>query len=76
VNDHTLVVAGLESSLDALPPDEVTHWLEQAVYPAIISYQREVADGGNQAALVFWLVESNRLEYRTSEDAYYWCCSG
>ncbi len=76
VNDHTLVVAGLEACIDALPPDEAVAWLEGTVYPAIVSYQREVADGGSQAALVFWLVEHDRLQYRTSDDAYYWHCSG
>jgi len=76
VNDTTLVVAGLESCVDALPPDEAEQWLEHVIYPVIISYQREVADGGNQAALIFWLVEHVRLAYRTSDDAYYWHCSG
>ena len=76
VNDTTLVVAGLESCVDALPPDEAEQWLEHVIYPVIISYQREVADGGNQAALIFWLVEHARLAYRTSDDAYYWHCSG
>ena len=76
VNDRALVVAGLEACIDALSPTEATAWLEGTIYPAIVSYQREVADGGNQAALVFWLVENKRLEYRTSDDAYYWHCSG
>ena len=76
VNDRALVVAGLETCIDALPPDHSTQWLEQSVYPAIISFQREVADGGSQAALIFWFVEQKRIEYRTSEDAYFWHCGG
>lgn len=76
VNDRALVVAGLETCIDSLPPAEATEWLEQAIYPAIISYQSEVADGGNQASLVFWLVEHKRLDYRNSEDSYYWHCGG
>lgn len=76
VNDRALVVAGLEACIDALPPGEATAWLEGTMYPAIVSYQREVADGGSQAALVFWLVEHDRLQYRTSDDAYFWHCSG
>ena len=47
VNDTTFVVAGLESCVDALPPDAAEQWLEHVIYPVIISYQREVADGGN-----------------------------
>lgn len=74
VNDHVIVVAGLESAIDALPPEEAVHWLEQVVYKAIISYQREVADGGNQAALVLWITENRRLAYQTSDDSYDWHC--
>jgi hypothetical protein len=76
VNDTTLVVAGLESCIDALPPEDAVQWLEHVIYPVIISYQREVADGGSQAALIFWLVERARLTYLTSDDVYYWHCSG
>lgn len=76
VNDVALVVAGLEACIDALPPEEMTHWLEQRIYPAIVSYQREIADGGGQAALIFWLVEHARLKYQISEDAWTWHCSG
>lgn len=76
VNEVTLVVAGLESCIDALPPEEMTAWLETTIYPAIVDFQREVAGGGGQAALVFWIVEPNRLTYRTSEDAWHWHCSG
>ncbi|HCO23465.1 MAG TPA: 5'-nucleotidase [Gimesia maris] len=76
VNDTALVVAGLEACIDSLPPEDATQWLEQIIYPLNVSFQREVADGGGQAALVFWMVEHNRLQYRTSEDAWYWHCGG
>ena len=46
VNDARLVVAGLESAIDALSPDEAVNWLERTVYPAIISFQENVAGGG------------------------------
>ncbi|TVP96592.1 MAG: hypothetical protein EA381_17035 [Planctomycetaceae bacterium] len=74
--DDALVVAGLESVLDALPPDPITHWLEQQIYQALVSYQREVAGGGDQAALVFWMVEPSRLKHHLSEDAWLWHCGG
>lgn len=74
VNEQVLVVAGLESVIDALPPEQACHWLEQVVYKAVIAYQREVADGGNQAALVLWITENRRLDYQTSDDSYYWHC--
>jgi len=76
VNEVALVVAGLEGCIDALPPEETTAWLESTIYPAIVDFQREVAGGGGQAALVFWIVEPDRLMYRTSEDAWHWHCSG
>jgi hypothetical protein len=74
VDDRVLMVAGLESAIDALPPDQACDWLEQVVYKAIVSYQREVADGGGQAALVFWITENRRLTYQTSDDTFYWHC--
>lgn len=76
VNDVVLVVAGLEACIDALPPEQITEWLEQKMYPAIVSYQREVADGGGQAALVLWIVDHTRLKHHVSDDAWLWHCSG
>lgn len=70
----TLVVGGLESAIDALPPEDACEWLEQVVYPAIVSYQREVAGGGAEAALVLWLADHRRLDYHTSDDTYHWHC--
>src|SRR4051812_14688855 len=46
VNDNVLVVAGLESAIDALPPEEACEWLEKVVYKALTGFQREVAGGG------------------------------
>ena len=75
VNDgKALLVAGLESAIDALPPTEACEWLEQMVYKALVSFQREVADGGGQAAIILWLTEHKRLTYQTSDDTYYWIC--
>ncbi len=76
VGDTTLVVAGLEGCLDALPPQETENWLEQVVYPAILSFQREVAGGGGQAALVFWFVDSKRIRHEVAENIYEWHCDG
>ena len=58
----------------SLPPEEASEWLERVVYKAIIAFQREVADGGNQAALVVWITENRRLDYQTSDDTYNWHC--
>ena len=75
VNDKILVVAGLESAIDALPPEEACEWLEKVVYNALTGFQREVAGGGSEAAIVLWFTDSRRFEYRTSDDTYYWHCT-
>jgi hypothetical protein len=74
VNDVRLVVAGLESAIDALAPDEAVAWLERTVYPAIISYQENVAGGGTEASLILWIADHKRLDYHTSDDTHYWHC--
>ena len=74
VNDRALVVAGLETCIDALPPNEACNWLEQTVYQALVSFQREVGGGGDQAALILWFVDRRRLVYQTSDDTYSWHC--
>jgi hypothetical protein len=77
VNDEKcLVVAGIESALDALPPDEAATWLERTVYPALVSFQGCVAGGGTEASLVLWVADHKRLDYHTSDDTHYWHCGG
>jgi len=73
-NEKCLVVAGLESAIDSLSPDEAEVWLCDVVYKAMVSYQQTVADGANEAALVLWLADSKRLDYHTSDDMHYWHC--
>ncbi|MCY0853068.1 hypothetical protein [Cupriavidus sp. D39] len=75
VKDRALVVAGLEGSLDPLDPDAAVAWLEAHIYPMISSFQREVAFGGSEAALIFWFADARRFEYRQAEQAAYWKCS-
>lgn len=75
VDDEVIVVAGLESAIDALPPEEATDWLEKVVYQGLVSFQREVAYGGTEAAVILWLSDRRRLEYSTSDDTYYWHCA-
>jgi hypothetical protein len=73
-NDRVLVVAGLETCIDALPPDDACNWLERTIYQALVSFQREVAHGAEEAALILWFVDHRRLVYQTSDDTYYWHC--
>lgn len=72
VNDTALIVAGLESCYRLAAAHEAEEWLVSTVY--IVSFQQEVSDGGNEAALIFWLVDHERLQYQTSENSYFWHC--
>jgi hypothetical protein len=76
INERTLVVAGLEAAMDTLHPDAAVEWLEQTVYQAISAFQRDVADGGREAALIFWLADRNRVFPNASDDTYHWHCAG
>lgn len=76
INNRTLVIAGLEAAMDTLHPDIAVEWLEQTVYRAISDFQRDVADGGREAALIFWLADKNRIFHKASEDTYHWHCGG
>jgi hypothetical protein len=76
VDEEALVVAGIEGCIDALPPEEAGEWLRQTIYNAMVSYQREVAGGCTEAALIFWIADPQRFDYRTSEDQWYWHCGG
>jgi hypothetical protein len=76
IADTTIVVAGLEGCLDAMPPQETEEWLEQVVYRAMHSYQQNVAGGGSEAALVFWIVEPKRIRHEVGEGTHLWHCDG
>lgn len=76
INGRTLMVAGLDSALDTLDPDAACQWLEQKVYPAILDFQENVADGGREAALIFWLADRKRVHYLPAENSYHWHCTG
>jgi hypothetical protein len=76
INNRTLVIAGLEAAMDTLHPDAAVEWLEQTVYQAVLDFQENVADGGREAALIFWLADQNRVFHKASEDTYHWHCAG
>lgn len=76
INNRTLVIAGLEAAMDTLSPQEAVEWLEQNVYPAIRDFQDNVADGGGEAALIFWFADANRIWHRAADNTNHWHCSG
>lgn len=71
-SNRTLVVAGLEGSLDLLPPDEAERWLGDAIKSAILAFQ----DGyGGEASLIFWMPSgSSRLKVQSATDSVTWLC--
>ena len=71
-SNKTLVVAGLDGSLDLLTPTDAEAWLADAIKPAILSFQDEYQ---GDAALVFWLPGGqSRLPIQQSTDAVRWIC--
>ena len=70
---NTLVVAGLEGSLDLLTPEAADSWLAGIIKPPVLSFQ-DAYDG--QAALVFWLpAGSSRITTQSATDAVAWRCA-
>ena len=72
-DNNTLVVAGLEGSLDLLTPEDAETWLGDSVKQAILSFQ-DAYDG--QAALIFWLPSGQgRIKFHPATDSIEWRCS-
>lgn len=70
---RTLVVAGLDGSLDLLTPIDAETWLGDVVKPAILSFQDEYE---GEASLIFWLPTGHsRLKVQASTDAVCWLCA-
>ncbi len=69
----TLVVAGLEGSLDALAPEDAVAWLEEDVRPRVLSFQTEYE---SQCGIVFWLPSGRRrIRMVGATEAYSWSCA-
>ena len=69
---QTLVVGGLEGSLDLLAPDQAEIWLGDIIKSAILSFQDAYA---GEAALIFWIPKGDiRLRAQTATDAVSWLC--
>ena len=69
-NGNAVVVAGLDSCLDAFGPDSAEEWIRQEVVPVMLSFQDEYH---GEAALIFWLPDGlKRLTHPSSQDQYGW----
>jgi hypothetical protein len=74
INDQVMVVAGLENALDVIGPNEGPDWVRDIIYQALISFQSDVADGGNGAAVILWFTDGSRFQSKASDDSYEWKC--
>ncbi|NCI77297.1 hypothetical protein [Acinetobacter kanungonis] len=71
-DNQTLVVAGLEGSLDLLSPEQGELWLGDTIKRAILSFQDAF---GGEAALIFWLPQGDsRLKVQVPTEAVSWLC--
>lgn len=69
---RAIIVAGLDAALDSMSPETATEWMQSKLLAAIREFQAEVAGGGQEAALIFWMVHRKRFQYRTAADAVIW----
>ena len=71
-NGDTMVVAGLDGSLDLLSPKDAEIWLADVIKPAVLSFQSYYE---GQAALSFWMPSAReRLKTNPATDAVTWLC--
>lgn len=72
-DNQTLVVAGLDGSLDLLSVEEVETWLGSAIKRAILSFQDAYS---GEAALIFWLPGGHsRLKVNAATGSIEWRCA-
>jgi hypothetical protein len=69
---RTIIVAGLDAAIDSMTPETATEWMQSKLLPAIREFQAEVANGGQEAALIFWMVNRRRFEHRRADDSVIW----
>ena len=70
---NTMVVAGLEASLDLLTPQDAEAWLGDAIKDAILSFQDHYE---GEAALIFWLpAGQSRIKLNSATDSIEWRCA-
>jgi hypothetical protein len=73
--ERAIVVAGLDAALDSLDPDDAEAWMQDHLLVTISEFQDQIAGGGQEAALIFWMVNRKRFRYQTADDSVMWKCS-
>ncbi|MCW5257557.1 hypothetical protein D5038_14650 [Verminephrobacter aporrectodeae subsp. tuberculatae] len=70
---NTLVVGGLDGSLDLLTPDDAETWLGEEIKEAILSFQSHYQ---GETALIFWLpCGQDRIKCHPATDSIEWRCA-
>lgn len=71
---YAMVVAGLDTILDLMDPENLNEWLEKVFYQALLSFQ-QMYEG--QCGLIFWLPDGQkRIVQNMTDDLFYWKLSG
>lgn len=71
---YAMVVAGIDTIMDVMEPNELVDWLEKVLYPTLLSFQNTYE---GQCALIFWITDGQkRLVHNTTDGIFYWKCSG
>lgn len=71
---YAMVVAGLETILDLMDPENLNEWLEKVFYDALLSFQQAYE---GQCGLIFWLPEGQkRIIHNITDGLFYWKLSG
>ena len=68
---NTLVVAGLDGSLDLLTPEDAETWLDYTIKKAILSFQEYYS---GETALIFWLPRCEQRVEISATDTVSWKC--
>lgn len=69
---RAIIVAGLDAAIDSMKPEVATEWMQSKLLAAVREFQSAVSYGGMEAALVFWMVNHKRFEYRRADDSVVW----
>ncbi|EJV56406.1 MULTISPECIES: hypothetical protein [Bacillus cereus group] len=73
ITGDAMIIAGLDSILEILAPDELVKWFETEFYPTLLSFQN-MYEG--QCALIFWLPQAQKRLELKADGIYYWNCGG
>ena len=71
-----LVVAGLEAALDAMTPEDAESWMTDRLLALVRDCSKTLFGGGDNGALIFWMVVPGRFRVGLHNDTVFWKCDG